>query len=111
MNDMPGISPRLAMQFSIDLIQYDFPGGTIKIVAISSFLLKLINFNHGDQCRLTEYFKTKKYKYFKNIKFFFFCINFIRSLRLPQEHSAHLGGSRTLTNYNKTHNTQQTENK
>ena len=31
MNDMHGISPRLAMQFSlIDLIQYDFPGGTIK---------------------------------------------------------------------------------
>jgi hypothetical protein len=61
MNDMPGISPRLAMQFSIDLIQYDFPGGTIKIVAISSFLLKLVNFNQSDQCHLTEYFKTKKY--------------------------------------------------
>ena len=46
-----------------------------------------------------------------NVFLVFFCINFIRSLRLPQEHNAHLGGSRTLTNYNKTHNTQQTENK
>ena len=42
---------------------------------------------------------------------FFFCINFIKSLHLPQEHSAHRGGSRTLKITLKTHNTQQTENK
>jgi hypothetical protein len=37
---------------------------------------------------------------------FFFNINFTKSLHLPQEYSAHRGGSRTLKITLKTHNTQ-----